>query len=91
MKDIESMTFEQIKELEEKLALERSKRKNANILECVAFIKSKDCTPDDLKSHFAKYRNPDNPDETWSGKGKKPQWFHDAETKGVKANDMLIS
>ena len=23
----------------------------------------------------AKYRNPDNPDETWSGRGRPPQWM----------------
>lgn len=29
----------------------------------------------------AKYRNPENPRQTWSGKGAPPQWFIDAPDK----------
>ena len=25
-----------------------------------------------------KYRNPDNPEQTWTGRGKKPSWLKDA-------------
>lgn len=37
-----------------------------------------------------KYRNPANPDKTWSGRGKRPRWFNDELAKGRKASDMLI-
>jgi DNA-binding protein H-NS len=30
------------------------------------------------KSSEAKYRNPKNPTQTWSGRGRQPQWFKDA-------------
>jgi len=38
-----------------------------------------------------KYRNPENPAQTWSGRGKRPLWFSEAlRKKGVTADSMLI-
>lgn len=37
-----------------------------------------------------KYRNPDNPAETWSGRGRKPRWFEQALQRGFSAESMLI-
>jgi DNA-binding protein H-NS len=38
-----------------------------------------------------KYRNPGNPAQTWSGRGKRPLWFSEAlKKKGVTAESMLI-
>lgn len=38
-----------------------------------------------------KYRNPENPAQTWSGRGKRPLWFVDAlKKKGVTEGSMLI-
>lgn len=37
-----------------------------------------------------KYRNPDNADQTWTGLGRKPQWFHDQVGKGVDPSKMEI-
>ncbi|MDK3073400.1 H-NS histone family protein [Sedimentitalea sp. JM2-8] len=37
-----------------------------------------------------KYRNPDNPEQTWSGRGRKPQWIHDAMAKGIDVSDLEI-
>lgn len=39
----------------------------------------------------AKYADPNNPSNTWSGRGKRPQWFHNAIAHGVEANQMLIA
>jgi DNA-binding protein H-NS len=38
----------------------------------------------------AKYRHPENPALTWSGRGRKPQWFVDALSAGKTAEDMAI-
>jgi len=38
----------------------------------------------------AKYRNPANPEQTWSGRGRKPQWIHDALTSGADISDLEI-
>ncbi|WP_282078088.1 H-NS histone family protein [Epibacterium ulvae] len=37
-----------------------------------------------------KYRNPSNPEETWSGRGRKPQWVHEALTAGADISDLEI-
>ena len=37
-----------------------------------------------------KYRNPANPEQTWSGRGKRPHWFSDALKAGKKEKDLLI-
>lgn len=38
-----------------------------------------------------KYRNPDRPSETWSGRGKHPHWVDAHLRSGKKIDDMLIS
>jgi DNA-binding protein H-NS len=38
----------------------------------------------------AKYRHPENPALTWSGRGRKPQWFVDALEAGKTASDLAI-
>ena len=37
-----------------------------------------------------KYRNPENPSETWAGRGLKPRWLSAALRKGRKIDDFLI-
>ena len=37
-----------------------------------------------------KYRNPDNPEQTWTGKGTRPGWFVAAQERGIAREDMLI-
>ncbi len=38
----------------------------------------------------AKYANPANSADTWSGRGRKPRWFEEAIANGKKADDLLI-
>lgn len=38
----------------------------------------------------AKYRNPDNHEETWSGRGRKPGWLNAAVAAGVDISDLEI-
>lgn len=42
------------------------------------------------KSPEPKYRNPENPELTWSGRGKKPAWFASALARGVSPDELLI-
>lgn len=37
-----------------------------------------------------KYRNPANPKETWTGRGKQPRWLAALTTKGKKVEEFLI-
>jgi DNA-binding protein H-NS len=36
-----------------------------------------------------KYRNPDNPDQTWSGRGQQPKWVKEALAKGKTLEEFL--
>lgn len=37
-----------------------------------------------------KYRNPANPAETWTGRGRKPRWYEAAIKAGKSPGDMAI-
>ncbi len=39
----------------------------------------------------AKYRNPDNPALTWSGRGKRPAWVNEALAAGKTLEDLAAS
>ena len=39
----------------------------------------------------AKYQNPENPAETWAGRGKTPRWLAAALKRGKKREDFLIA
>jgi DNA-binding protein H-NS len=38
----------------------------------------------------AKYRHPENPALTWSGRGKRPQWVTDALAEGKSLEDLAV-
>lgn len=38
----------------------------------------------------AKYRNPENSSQTWSGRGRKPKWIVEAEAAGRDITDFAI-
>ena len=37
-----------------------------------------------------RYRNPDNPEQTWSGRGRRPHWIHAAEAAGRSLEEMRV-
>ena len=37
-----------------------------------------------------KYRNPNDPSQTWSGRGRRPGWFREARDKGKSAKSLEI-
>jgi DNA-binding protein H-NS len=38
----------------------------------------------------AKYANPADPSDTWSGRGRKPRWFAEALSAGKQPDDLAI-
>jgi len=42
------------------------------------------------KPSVPKYRNPDDPSMTWTGKGRQPEWFKAAIAAGKTPEDMAI-
>jgi DNA-binding protein H-NS len=55
-------------------------------------IEAKQIKPADKTKKKAeqKYSNPANPEQTWSGRGVKPEWFKSAKAKGYTDDQMLI-
>ncbi len=39
---------------------------------------------------IAKYRNPQDPEQTWTGRGRKPRWLNQAIADGVDISDLEI-
>lgn len=37
-----------------------------------------------------KYKHPENPAKTWTGKGRRPAWFIEAMEKGMTPDDLAI-
>jgi DNA-binding protein H-NS len=37
-----------------------------------------------------KYRHPENPEQTWTGRGRQPDWIKDALEKGQSKDEFLI-
>jgi DNA-binding protein H-NS len=53
--------------------------------------KGRRASPADRRATVApKYRNPQNPSETWSGRGVRPKWMQALIAKGAKPDDFLI-
>ncbi len=42
------------------------------------------------KPSAPKYRNPKDPKQTWSGRGRRPEWFKSALNSGKKEADLAI-
>lgn len=38
-----------------------------------------------------KYQHPENSSLTWSGRGRKPQWFHEALASGKTPEDLAVA
>ena len=41
-------------------------------------------------SVYPKFRNPDPPHQTWSGRGEKPRWISELLANGKQLNDLRI-
>ena len=42
------------------------------------------------KGGIPKYRHPDDPTVTWTGKGRRPDWIKSALAEGKSLDDLLI-
>jgi DNA-binding protein H-NS len=69
----------------EKLELER------RLAQLDGRILSKQKTRRPYPKVLPKYRNPERPSETWSGRGKQPHWVGKQLKSGMKVGDLLIA
>ncbi|MFU1477746.1 H-NS family nucleoid-associated regulatory protein [Roseovarius sp. C7] len=88
------------KEIDDMIARKKSEEREAVLAEMKALAaergfelselvagKSKAKSKDKLPP---KYRNPSDASQTWSGRGRKPNWLQDAVKKGAKLEDFAI-
>ena len=102
--ELEKMSDAELGELAVAVAQEQERRQEAKRKEALAQIKELAAglgmTVKELLASQGKwgagpkgepkYRNPDNPDQTWTGKGTRPGWFVAALARGIAREDMLI-
>jgi DNA-binding protein H-NS len=104
--DIKSLNHNQLNDLISKAQVRQNelrKEKVGKLREKIhALIKAEGYTFEDIFGTGArgkrrgigsvapKYRNPADPEQTWSGRGKRPRWFSDALKAGKKEKDLAI-
>ena len=102
MIDLETLSLKELKQLQKDVtaAIENFKdreRKKA-LAEVEAFARERGLTQSDLKALLgrskkglpAKYANPDDPTQTWSGRGRRPRWVEAALSSGKSLDDLKI-
>lgn len=101
--NLDQMNFEELKELQEKVAIaifEYNKRQKAEaraaaIAAAKAYgfsledITGEEKTPKARKA-APKYVHPEDPDITWSGRGRKPKWIEASLLSGKSLKDLEI-
>jgi DNA-binding protein H-NS len=103
--DLKSLNHNQLSDLiaragvrQEELAKERATKLREKIN---ALVKAEGLALDDVLGRSGgrgkargkvkpKFRNPADHAQTWSGRGKRPRWFHAALAAGKKEKDLLI-
>jgi DNA-binding protein H-NS len=103
--DLSKYSMEDLKKLSEKIDKEMERQRKTSVLkarsrmeqiadelgltveEVLSFNKRKKAAKTSGKP---KYRNPNDPDQTWTGRGKRPRWLQEALEKGAQLDDYLI-
>lgn len=101
--DLNSLSLKELKDLQSQVARAiagyEERRKKEVLAELDEIAKAKGYSLAELTGmsagrrktpSVAKYANPANPADTWSGRGRKPRWFSEALAKGKKPQDLAI-
>ncbi len=101
--NINTLSLKELKELQSLVAKAISsfedRKKKAALSELEEVARSKGFTLAELTGAnlprkrapaVAKYANPANKSDTWSGRGRKPRWFSDALARGKRPEDLAI-
>jgi DNA-binding protein H-NS len=99
--DLEQMSLTELKQLRKDVDAavnsyhEREKAKAREVLEQKA--KELGFTLDEITGKkgkrakpLAKYRNPEVPTETWSGRGRRPKWLEEKLSSGASLEDFRV-
>jgi DNA-binding protein H-NS len=102
--DLEKLSLDELKELQSEVAVAifnfEKKRKAETLAELEALAHAKGFSLKELlnnsngkstkKSVAPKYADPANPENTWTGRGRKPKWLVTALESGCTAEDFAI-
>ena len=98
--DYNALSLDQLKEINKKSAAaiasyENRQRKEAvskatEIARAAGFSSLEEMMASQPAKAEPKYRHPENPEMTWSGRGRKPSWIVEALEAGKMINDFAI-
>lgn len=101
--NLNEMSLKELKDLQSQVAKAiatfEDRRKKETLAELEEIARAKGFSLSELtgapmtrkrSASAAKYANPANPADTWTGRGRKPRWFSDALAAGKKPEDMAI-
>lgn len=102
--DLETLSLKELKDIRDKVAVaifDFEKRKKAETLnELKELAQSKGFSLEELLGETKgkkvktpvtpKYADPANPDNTWSGRGRKPKWLAAALENGASVDDFAL-
>jgi DNA-binding protein H-NS len=102
--DLESLSLKELKQLqkdvESAIANYKDREKRKALAEVEAFIREKGLDLADLSELIGKrgsrtvgtpkYRNPANPSQTWTGRGRKPGWVTAHLAAGKRLEELAI-
>ena len=93
--DLKSMAIDDLWQLHEQIAAKLARElamEKARLEERLHKLgsASKVIASDRQRRPYPKYRNPKNPAETWSGRGKQPRWLTAQLRSGKTVKDFLI-
>ena len=98
---VDNLSYAQLLDLQQKITVAISERKAADAQATREQLRAMaEKAGFDLKELFggkrakgasvAKYRNPKDTSQTWTGRGRKPNWLVDAVKKGAKIDSFAI-
>jgi DNA-binding protein H-NS len=103
MIDLENLSLDELKKLRKEVDSEiksfGDRKKRQALAEVEAFARDRGLSPSDLteiakrrtrKPAKPKYAHPDNPEQTWTGRGRRPRWLEDALSKGKSLEEMAL-
>ena len=103
MENLNGLSLKELKELQSQvtkaIATFEDRKKKEAIAELQEFARGKGFTLEELTGAAvvrrrapasAKYANPANAADTWSGRGRKPRWFIQALASGKQPEDLSV-
>ncbi len=96
-RDLESMTVDELWDLHQEVTAQLTRKIKAEKARLDERLQELGPLGDHLAHErrpyprvLPKYRNPNNPSETWAGRGKQPRWVRALLRSGKKMDDFLI-